>query len=146
MGVRKKTKSHIKKDPSKPQRRKEGQRGRHTNRSSLSAGDPNDFQGKDELKRRIWQTVSMIPKGQVASYGQIAKLCGFPAHSRYVGRTLGNLPKDSKLPWYRVVNSQRKISQRGGGEARQKKLLEAEGVTFVGATIAKAHLWDASAD
>ena len=85
----------------------------------------------------------MIPKGKVASYGQIAKLIGFPAHSRYVGTTLRNLPKGSKLPWFRVVNSTLRISQRGGGEARQRKLLEADGVTFVGNRVAKAHRWDA---
>ena len=96
-----------------------------------------------ELKQLIWQAVAMIPKGKVASYGQIAKLIGFPAHSRYVGTTLRNLPKGSKLPWFRVVNSTLRISQRGGGEARQRKLLEADGVTFVGNRVAKAHRWDA---
>ena len=100
----------------------------------------------DELKARIWQTVAMIPKGKVASYGQIAKLVGYPNHSRYVGSTLRNLPKNTRLPWFRVVNSALRISQRGGGEARQKRLLLAEDVSFVGEKIARAHRWEAGDD
>lgn len=98
-----------------------------------------------DLRQQICQVVAMIPRGKVASYGQIARLVGFPGHARYVGTTLRQLPKRSKLPWYRVVNSSLKIAQRGGGEARQKRLLEAEGVTFIGARIASAHHWDADA-
>lgn len=97
-------------------------------------------------KALIWQVVAMIPKGKVASYGQIAALIGFPSHARYVGATLRNLPKGSKLPWHRVVNSSLRISLRGGGEVRQKALLESEGVTFIGARIPKAFKWEAQAD
>ena len=86
----------------------------------------------------------MIPQGHIATYGQIARLCGFPAHSRYVGKTLSNLPKDTRLPWFRVVNAARKISQRGGGEVRQRKLMEADGITFIGERVARAHLWETS--
>jgi len=96
-------------------------------------------------KTLIWQVVAMIPAGKVASYGQIAALIGFPSHARYVGATLRNLPKDTKLPWYRVVNASLRISPRGGGETHQKTLLEAEGVTFVGAKIPSAFHWDAQA-
>ena len=95
-----------------------------------------------DLKERIWQVVAMIPKGHVATYGQIARLIGAPRHSRYVGTTLRQLPKGSKLPWYRVVNSSLRISTRGGGEVRQRKLLEAEGIEFVGERIARQHHWD----
>ncbi|MEM7096959.1 MAG: MGMT family protein [Pseudomonadota bacterium] len=95
-----------------------------------------------DLRELIWQVVAMIPKGKVATYGQIATLVGFPKHSRYVGTTLRNLPKGSKLPWYRVVNAHLRISQRGGGEARQKKLLQAEGIEFIGDRVAKAQRWE----
>lgn len=90
----------------------------------------------------VWQVVAMIPKGKVASYGQIARLIGFPRHSRYVGSTLRDLPKGSKLPWYRVVNAQLRISQRGGGEQRQRRLLEREGVEFVGDRVARSQRWE----
>ena len=90
----------------------------------------------------VWQVVAMIPKGKVASYGQIARLIGFPRHSRYVGSTLRDLPKGSKLPWYRVVNAQLRISQRGGEEQRQRRLLEREGVEFVGDRVARSQRWE----
>ena len=98
-----------------------------------------------DRKAQVWQVVAMIPAGKVASYGQIAALIGLPSHARFVGATLRNLPKHSKLPWHRVVNSSMRISLRGGGEARQRDLLLAEGVTFIGARIIAAHRWEASA-
>ena len=100
-----------------------------------------------EPAERIWQVVAMIPKGRVASYGQIAALAGMPRHARLVGRTMRDLPKGSKLPWHRVVNASLKISQRpgSGGHHEQKKRLAAEGVEFVGERIPKAYRWEASA-
>ena len=100
-----------------------------------------------EPAERIWQVVAMIPRGQVASYGQIAALAGMPRHARLVGRTMRELPKGSKLPWHRVVNASLKISQRAGsgGHVEQKKRLLAEGVEFVGERIPKAYRWEASA-
>jgi len=134
MGVKKKTKIQGIKSPVKPSRTKSG-------------GERGKIQGQNsdipDLRQLIWQVVAMIPKGKVATYGQIAGLVGFPKHSRYVGTTLRNLPKGSKLPWYRVVNAHLRISQRGGGEARQRKLLEAEGVEFVGDRVARSQHWDA---
>lgn len=96
-----------------------------------------------DARELIWQAVAMIPRGKVATYGQLAALIGFPTHARLVGRTLRDLPADSKLPWFRVVNASMRISLRGGGEERQKQLLEAEGVTFIGPRVAKAHRWEA---
>lgn len=130
MGVIKKTKSQGKLAPAK------------LIRNSHSGGVQGENQGDvPDLRQLIWQAVALIPKGQVATYGQIATLVGFPKHSRYVGSTLRNLPKNTKLPWFRVVNSQLKISQRGGGEARQRRLLEKDGVEFVGDKVAKSQHW-----
>lgn len=100
-----------------------------------------------EPVERIWQVVAMIPKGRVASYGQIAALAGMPRHARLVGRTLRELPKGSKLPWHRVVNAGLKISQRSGsdGHREQKRRLVSEGVEFVGDRIPQAYRWEASA-
>ena len=100
-----------------------------------------------EPVERIWQVVAMIPRGRVASYGQIAALAGMPRHARLVGRTLRELPKGSKLPWHRVVNASLKISQRPGtgGHQEQRRRLLAEGVEFTGERIPKAYLWEASA-
>ena len=83
-------------------------------------------------QQKIWQVVAAIPAGSVASYGQVAKLAGLPNAARQVGRTLKNLPKDTKLPWHRVINSQGTISlpNSSRGHYIQKQRLEAEGITF----------------
>lgn len=99
-----------------------------------------------EPAERIWQVVALIPRGRVATYGQIAALAGMPRHARLVGRTLSNLPDGTRLPWHRVVNASLKISIRpgSGGHLRQRKRLEAEGVTFVGERIPKQFRWEAT--
>ena len=97
-------------------------------------------------QQRIWSIVAMVPRGKVASYGQIAALAGMPRHARLVGRTLRELPKNSKLPWHRIVNSALKISLRSSGTSQQRQLLEAEGVEFVGEKVANTHRWDARAN
>jgi methylated-DNA-protein-cysteine methyltransferase-like protein len=94
-------------------------------------------------EERIWQVVAAIPRGQVATYGQIAELAGMPRHARLVGRTLSNLPNGSRLPWHRVVNAGLRIAQRGDDRAmhEQRRRLEREGVSFVGMRIPRDHLW-----
>jgi methylated-DNA-protein-cysteine methyltransferase-like protein len=81
---------------------------------------------------RIYSVVISIPRGQVATYGQIAELAGLPGHARQVGYALKVIPDDRAVPWHRVVNARGEISPRGTGdcEREQRLLLEAEGVTF----------------
>lgn len=86
----------------------------------------------DELKLMIWQVVAAIPPGKVATYGQIAKLCGYPGYARYVGHTLKQLPKGTLLPWHRVINAKGEIAFPYATEAYQTqhgRLCE-EGVQF----------------
>lgn len=85
-----------------------------------------------ELNELIWQIVAAIPYGKVLTYGQVAKLCGFPNHSRYVGTTLKRLPKDTSLPWHRVINAKGEISFPIGSEGykKQEYLLKNEGINF----------------
>ena len=80
----------------------------------------------------ILETVKQIPKGKVASYGDVAKLSGLPGQPRLVGYALHNLPRNSGVPWQRVINAQGKISlpRKSGSYSRQKKLLEQEGIQF----------------
>ncbi|MDN2662501.1 MGMT family protein [Psychromonas sp. 14N.309.X.WAT.B.A12] len=80
----------------------------------------------DEFAQNIFTILSYLEKGKLTTYGQLASQAGFPAHSRHVGKILAKLPKDTRLPWYRVVNSQGKISLKGDAFIRQKALLEAE--------------------
>ncbi len=80
----------------------------------------------------IWSVIRRIPRGRVATYGQIAELAGLEGHARQVGYALHNLPDASAVPWHRVVNAQGEISPRSGGDSHelQRMLLEAEGVEF----------------
>ncbi|MGO9482714.1 MAG: MGMT family protein [Candidatus Kryptoniota bacterium] len=90
-----------------------------------------------ELYKGIWEMVRMIPKGHVATYGEIARLCGLEGQARLVGYALYNLKPNSGVPWHRVVNSKGTISfpEHSGAYHRQKKLLEKEGVVFKGKKI-----------
>jgi methylated-DNA-protein-cysteine methyltransferase-like protein len=79
---------------------------------------------------RIHRVVSRIPRGRVATYGQVARLAGFPGQARLVGYALHALPDFTPVPWQRVVNAQGAISTRGDHGRRQRRLLEREGVRF----------------
>ena len=82
-----------------------------------------------EFEQSLYNILASLPKGKLISYGQLAKQCGYPNHARHVGKTLAKLPKDTRLPWFRVVNSQGKISLVGDAFLRQKAYLEAEGLS-----------------
>ncbi len=133
MGVRKKTKS-IKGRSSKRRTTQFGGDVRISQIAPAESASPQE---------RIWQVVAMIPKGTVATYGQVAALAGMPTHARLVGRTLSNLPKGTKLPWHRVINAGMRISLRAGsgGHLVQRERLEAEGVEFVGLRVTKGFRW-----
>lgn len=66
--------------------------------------------------------VASIPQGKLASYGQVAELAGLPKQARRVGRILSQLPRDTRLPWYRVVNASGKISFPVGSPGYQRQL------------------------
>ena len=84
-------------------------------------------------QEKIWQVVHSIPKGKVATYGQVAKLADLPGYARYVGFVMKSLPNGTRLPWHRVVNSKGAISFKPGSPQykRQKELLEKDGVVFI---------------
>jgi methylated-DNA-protein-cysteine methyltransferase related protein len=89
-------------------------------------------------QRRIYAVIARIPKGRVATYGQIASLAGLPRRARLVGRALRTVPEGMELPWHRVVNAQGKISPRTDAlchEDLQAGLLRREGVRFTGSSI-----------
>lgn len=78
----------------------------------------------------IREAVAAIPRGRVASYGQVAEMAGLPGRARMVGRVLSLLPPDSAVPWQRVVNARGEISLPDDRGRRQREHLEAEGVAF----------------
>jgi len=88
---------------------------------------------------RVWEIVRQIPRGKVCAYGQIAMMIPLPegveaneyraVGARWVGAAMAACPDD--VPWQRVINAQGKVSiRRGGGQLRQRQLLEEEGVEF----------------
>lgn len=80
---------------------------------------------------RIYAVVSQIPRGRVATYGQIAAIVG-RCTPRMVGYAMAALSHGSNVPWQRVINRQGKVSPRSGGNgsAEQRQILEVEGVIF----------------
>ena len=87
----------------------------------------------DGVFARIYEVVCAIPKGRVATYGQVATLAGNPRWARVVGYALHVNPKPGIIPCHRVVNRKGETSPAFafGGEDRQRQLLEAEGVEFM---------------
>jgi methylated-DNA-protein-cysteine methyltransferase-like protein len=82
---------------------------------------------------RIWRAVRGIPRGRVATYGQVASLAGFPSHARMVGYALHTLPPGFPVPWHRVINERGMISFPAShiNYREQRALLEREGIRFV---------------
>lgn len=80
----------------------------------------------------VYEAVKMIPKGKVASYGQIARAVGSPRAARQVGWALHVNPEPGIIPCHRVVNREGRVAPAFafGGEEVQRKLLEDEGVRF----------------
>ena len=81
---------------------------------------------------RIYAVVRRIPRGTVATYGQVAILAGLGGNARQVGYALNAMPDDPTIPWHRVINAKGEISRRSEPDAdnEQQRLLEAEGVIF----------------
>ena len=82
----------------------------------------------------IFAVVRRIPRGRVATYGQIAALAKLPRQPRLVGYALHALSSGTTVPWHRVINARGIVSIRSDGSASlsQRLLLEREGVQFDG--------------
>ncbi len=93
---------------------------------------------------KIYEIVKQIPRGQVATYGQVAALAGSKSWSRVVGYALHVNPEQGVIPCHRVVNRNGEVSSAfafGGGN-RQIELLEEEGVRFIdGHVDMKEYQW-----
>ena len=83
--------------------------------------------------QKIYEQVKKIPRGKVASYGQIALMAGNPRWSRVVGYALHSNPEPGIIPCHRVVTKDGKLSKSFafGGENMQRDLLLSEGVIFL---------------
>jgi len=102
-----------------------------------------------EMFERIWRTVSRVPPGSVATYGQVAREAGLGRRARRVGQALRNLPTDSDVPWHRVINAKGEISLPAASDAgqAQRRRLETEGIVFRGGRVdLKRFGWQPSLD
>ncbi|MBN1781718.1 MGMT family protein [bacterium] len=81
---------------------------------------------------RIYEAVRRVPRGRVATYGQIAKMAGMPGQARLVGYALHALPETMDVPWHRIINAKGEISLLPDPDSSltQRMLLESEGIVF----------------
>lgn len=91
----------------------------------------------DDFNLRIYSILGALHTGETISYGELAKQSGYKGYARQVGSLLKQLPKDSTLPWFRVINSKHEISFPIDSEAylRQKNHLENEGWRVIGKKV-----------
>ena len=87
----------------------------------------------DSPTRRIYEAVKKIPRGKVATYGQVAEMAGNKKKARAVGNALHKNPDPEKIPCYRVVNAKGELAGEFafGGEGAQESLLQADGIAVV---------------
>lgn len=99
-----------------------------------------------DLYERFYAVVRRVPRGKVATYGQIATVAGLPRHARHVGHALRALPEGSRIPWHRIINASGRVSERAypGPADLQRVLLEEEGVRLssTGRVRLRDHQWD----
>lgn len=88
--------------------------------------------GQSAAYRRIYDAVRRIPRGRVATYGQVAEFAGLPGRARQVGYALHALEELTRVPWHRVINAEGTISPRADPMFvdLQRHLLESEGIAF----------------
>jgi methylated-DNA-protein-cysteine methyltransferase-like protein len=103
------------------------------------------FKLDDTFVERVYEQVSKVPYGSVCTYGTIAELAGYPKAAREVGRVMSRVPRELKLPCHRIVNAKGTLAPdyAFGGQEKQRELLEAEGITFIGEDTInmKQHVW-----
>lgn len=100
---------------------------------------------KESVFEQIYDVVRQIPRGRVATYGQVAALAGNKRWARVVGYALHVNPDPENIPCYRVVTKDGCVSAAFafGGENRQVELLKADGVRFRdGHVIMEEYQWD----
>ncbi len=95
-------------------------------------------QFQQKFDKGIWQVVTKIKPGRVMSYGEVARMAGYPRHARMVSRAMSRSP--IALPWHRVVRSNRTLAFEVDSDAYEKQasLLEKEGVEIIKGKIIPA--------
>lgn len=95
--------------------------------------------------KKVYEIVSRIPEGKVATYGGIGKLLGYPRGAKVVGWAMRSAPEGLNLPCHRVVKATGELAPRYvfGDVEIQRAMLEAEGISFRedGTIDMEKHLW-----
>lgn len=91
----------------------------------------------DSPTKRIYEAVKKIPRGQVATYGQVAELAGDRKMARAVGNALHRNPDPEHIPCYRVVNAKGELAGEFafGGAGKQATILEADGIEVINGKV-----------
>lgn len=80
---------------------------------------------------RVYAVVRRVPAGRIATYGQVARVAGLGDHARMVGYALAALPRETTVPWHRIINAQGTVSRRRSGDSLSQRMrLEREGIRF----------------
>jgi len=98
---------------------------------------------------RIWETIAEIPRGNVASYGQIAEIAGIPRGARQVGYALRQLPEGYAVPWHRVLQVSGKIAFQKGSrpyKEQSKRLLTEDVAVISGKVDMRKYRWQPDLD
>ena len=98
---------------------------------------------------RIWATIRDIPKGSVASYGQIAEIAGIPRGARQVGYALRHLPGDQDVPWHRVIQASGRIAFDTGShpfKEQSKRLMMEDVAVIAGRVDMQKYRWQPDLD
>jgi methylated-DNA-protein-cysteine methyltransferase related protein len=122
----------VKRSGRRPTRREQPARGvvEPEPRAQSTARTPASAAAGAGSYERIYAVVRRIPKGRIATYGQVAELAGLAGHARQVGYALSGVGTRDDVPWQRVVNARGEVSPRAevGWDEIQRSLLEDEGV------------------
>ncbi|BBO72023.1 methylated-DNA--protein-cysteine methyltransferase [Desulfosarcina alkanivorans] len=91
-----------------------------------------DFSRFTPSQQAVYRTVATIPYGETASYGQVARMAGFPRAARFVGTTMANNRYPVFIPCHRVIRSDGSPGGFGGGEPLKKRMLALESESAAG--------------
>lgn len=105
------------------------------NRETRPIGEMGQASSPGQNRNAAFRRVILgIPKGRVATYGQVAAKAGFPRNHRAVAQFLQSEPSN-RLPWHRVVGAGGEIKLRGEAGAEQRLRLRMEGISFSGKRV-----------
>jgi methylated-DNA-protein-cysteine methyltransferase-like protein len=108
-------------------------------RSNISTSRKRPAPEDNPALQAIWHAVCAIPRGQVSTYGAVARAAGFPGRARQTGFALRVAPKALNLPWHRVVGAGGRIvfPKSSTGHREQVRRLRAEGVVVQNGRVAR---------